>query len=78
MGEGTLTHQDDKFFFTFTVDRLARIRELHWDEANRWRMSIEPNDHDAAYKQRLEAAENAAASQLSDVITMLMQYGKGR
>lgn len=77
MGEGKLSYQDDGLL-AFTVDRLALIRERHWDEANRWRMSIEPNDHDAAYKQRLEATERDAASQLSEIITMLMKYGEGR
>jgi hypothetical protein len=77
MGEGKLSYRD-KGFLAFTVDRLALIRERHWEEANRWRMSVEPNDHDATYKQRLEAAENAAASELSDVITMLMKYGESR
>lgn len=44
-------------FLGNALDRLADMREAHWDEANRWRTSIEPNDPEATYKEARMAEE---------------------
>lgn len=62
-------------FLGYALDRLAAMREAHWDEANRWRVSIEPDESDASYKEARMAEENLAAARLSTVITALKEYG---
>lgn len=72
MSEGLMY---DNGFLGYTLDRLAAMRDAHWDEAKKWRASIEPNDFDAAYKEARMLEDNLAAARLSTVITALKEYG---